>query len=145
MHRPFAFVTSPRRAAPSPRSRGRARALAVSCAIVAVTSAPAQEVDVGVLPGLIVEERDLPTDALGQPQLDAVPGARPHQPIGEEVERRVRELSARRDAIGAMAPSGAAPALIAPPSGENAAPARRDSGDRDPDRLRSAAPLPRSR
>ena len=127
----------------NPRQRARSALLLLACwAVVCATSVPAQEVDVDALPGLIVDESDLPLDRLGQPQLDGIPGARPYQPLPAAVEQRVRELGEQRHAIGAAAQTGAASAVIAPLSGERDAPPRRDSGDRDPDRLRSAPPLP---
>jgi hypothetical protein len=70
---------------------------------------------------------------------------RTRQPLPDDVVQRLRELSEQRDAIGAAAPAGAAAAPIAPLPGDVDAPARFDSGDRDPDRLRSAPPLPRNR
>jgi hypothetical protein len=113
--------------------------------MIGVPRARAQPLDVGALPGLIIDEADVPVDAFGQPQLDNLPGVRARQPLPAQVARRLLELSEERTAIGAVSPAGAAPALIAPLPGDVAAPARRDSGDRDPDRLLSPPPLPRDR
>lgn len=116
--------------------------LLACCAIVGAASVPAQEVDLDALPGLVVDESELPLDALGQPQLDGIPGARSYQALPAAEEQHVQTLGEQRRAIGEAAQAGAASAAIAPLSGERDAPARRDSGDRDPDRLRSAPALP---
>src|SRR5262245_12713357 len=116
--------------------------LLACCVIVGATSVPAQEVDVDALPGLVVDESELPLDALGQPQLEGIPGARPYEALPAAEAQHVRELADERRAIGEAAQTGAASAAIAPLAGEHDAPARRDSGDRDPDRLRSAPALP---
>jgi hypothetical protein len=126
-------------------ARRAAVLIGVVLASAVVGAAPAQQAFVDVLPGLVVEEADLPVDAAGQPQLDAVPGARARQPLAADVDRRVRELSQRRAPIGAAAPRGAAAARIGPLPDDGNAPPRMDSGDRDPDHLRSAAPPPRNR
>ena len=116
--------------------------LLACCAIVGAASLPAQEVDRDALPGLVVDESELPLDAFGQAQLDGIPGARSYQPLPAAEEQHVQVLGEQRRALGQAAQAGAASAAIAPLSGERDAPARRDSGDRDPDRLRSAPALP---
>src|SRR5262245_39475285 len=105
--------------------------LLACCAIVGVASVPAQAVDLEALPGLVVDENDLPRDELGQPQRDGIPGARSYQPLPGAEEQQVQELGEQRRAIAEAAQAGAASAAIAPLSGERDAPARRDSGDRD--------------
>jgi hypothetical protein len=134
----------------SPFARQSARgrrlaALAALYAIVAAAPLQAQSADVTGLSGLVVDETDLPADALSKPQLEDLPGVRMPPPLPLDLQQRLEELSAQRAAIGAVSPSGAAPALLAPLPGESNAPARRDAGDRDPDRLRTAPALPRNR
>lgn len=119
--------------------------VALAAAGAGALLAQAQDVAVDLLPGLVVDEASLPPAAGAQPQLDAVPGARPRQPLAADVEQRLRELSQQRASIGAAAPRGAAAALIAPLPDDGSAPARLDAGDRDPDRLRSVPPPPRNR
>ena len=120
-------------------------ALLALAALCGAPRARAQAVDIDVLPGLVVDEADVPSDDFGGPQLDGVPGARARQPLPAEVERRLLELSEQRAAIGALSPAGAVPALIAPLPDDAGAPARRDSGNRDPDRLSASPALPRDR
>jgi hypothetical protein len=135
------------------RSGGRRAAAPLRCAgvliaclaIAAVHSTPAQEADTGISPGLVIDEATLPLDALGQPVLDEVPGARDPEPLPADLEERLLELSEQRTAIGETSSSGAASAALGPLPGDADAPARRDSVDRDPDRLRALPPLPRAR
>ena len=134
--------------ASSPYSARRATTLAAAALIAAAAGVPpawGQDVRVDVLPGLIADEATLPLDAAGQPQPDAVPGARARQPLAADLEQRLRELSEQRGSISATAPRGAASAPIAPLPDDGAAPARVDAGDRDPDRLGAVPPPPRSR
>ena len=124
--------------------RRRARLSAALLVLFATTGAPAgaQRVAIDALSDLIVDEESVPLDAAGEPQLEVVPGVRARQPLPAEVERRLLDLSAARAAVGEVSPSGALSALLIPLPDEGAAPARVDSGDRDPDRLRSAPPPP---
>lgn len=114
-----------------------------AASIVAVHSSPAQDGELGPPPGLIVDADAIALDERGQPILDAVPGARAAPALPGDVEQRLLELSDERAEIGLNAAAGAAQAAITPLAGEAAAPSRRDSTDRDPDRLRSAPALPR--
>jgi hypothetical protein len=123
----------------------RAAVLIAFAGIAAVHSTPAQEIGSEALPGLVIDEATLPLDELGQPLLDEVPGARPLEPLPAELEERLLDLSAQRTAIGETSSSGAAEAALPVLPGEADAPARRDSIDRDPDRLRALPPLPRPR
>lgn len=125
---------------PAPRRRARLTAALLVLFATAGAPAGAQRVAVDALPDLIVDASDVPLDAAGEPQLDAVPGVRARQALPADVEQRLLDLSAARAAVGAVSPNGALPALIAPLPDEGAAPARVDSGDRDPDRLRSVPP-----
>jgi hypothetical protein len=126
----------------APRRRVRVTATLLVLFVAADAPAGAQGIAVDALPDLIVDESNVPLDAAGEPQLDAVPGVRARQALPAEIEQRLLDLSAARAAVGAVSPSGALPALIAPLPDGGAAPARVDSGDRDPDRLRSAPPPP---
>ena len=93
------------------------------------------------LPGLIVDEDAAPRDARGRVLDTAVRGARAWRPLAGAVAQRRAALAEQRRAAGRHA-AGAAFAPIAPLPGDAAAPARMDSGDPDPDRLRSTPPPP---
>jgi hypothetical protein len=129
-------------AVPAATRRRVALLVAALAALLAGAPAGAQPGDAAALPGLIVEASDLPLDAFGQPALDGIAGARAAPPLPEAVGQRLRELTEQRAAIGLVSPAGAAPVLLGPLPGERDAPARRDAGERDPDRLRSAPPRP---
>ena len=142
-NRASAHLPPARRRAAAPL-RTTAVLIAVA-AIAAVHSTPAQEPALGPPPGLVVDEATLPLDELGQPVLDDVPGAREPEPLPAELEERLLELAEQRRAIGANSTSGAARAALGALPGDADAPARRDSVDRDPDRLRVLPPVPRAR
>lgn len=93
------------------------------------------------LPNLIVDEQRLPRDARGQVLESAVRGARAWRPPDEAVARR-RAALAEEHPDGGRLSAGAAFAPIAPLPGDANAPARMDSGDPDPDRLRFVPPPP---
>jgi hypothetical protein len=98
-----------------------------------------------LLPGLIVEEADLPVDAAGRAVVDGIPGARARRPFDATLEHRLETLGAERQRIGARNAAGAAPDT--PPSlpAEAGAPRRLDAGDPDPERLLNLPPPRTSR
>lgn len=104
-------------------------------------AAQPREAERAVLPGLIVDEAAVARDASGAPDERRVPGARAWRPPDPAVAARAAELDAERAAAAATA-AGAAAVVIAPLAGDVHAPPRMDSGDPDPDRLRSPGPPP---
>jgi hypothetical protein len=98
-----------------------------------------------LLPGLIVEESDLPVEAGGRAVVDGIPGARARRPLDATLEQRLEALDAERQRIGARSAAGAA--ADRPPSlpAETGAPPRLDAGDPDPERLLSLPPPRTSR
>lgn len=126
-------------------SRARRALLTGVCTLVALLAgvpANAQPVDGAALPGLIVVEDDLPLDELGRPDLDAVRGPRAAAPPDEGADPRRRELLEQRAVIGVLSSGGARPAAPVTMPREAVPPPRRDSGDADPDRLRTVPSLP---
>jgi len=123
------------------------RRAALAGGLVAARAVPAWSdgVRTDLLPGLIVDAGAPPRDAASAPALDGIPGVRARVPLPADVAQRLRELAAQRAAVGAVSPAGAAAEPIAPLPGADDAPARIDSDDPDPDRLRVAPPVPRVR
>jgi hypothetical protein len=117
--------------------------IVIGLVMTALSDAP--RVSAPVRAALILDEGSVPLGADGRPRSAALPGARARQPLPDDVVRRLRELSEQRGAVGGVSPAGAAAAPAAPLPGDGDAPARFDSGDRDPDRLRAAPPPPRNR
>ena len=123
----------------------RATALASIPPSDAPASAGAADGDASVLPGLIIEFDQIEIDAAGRVRDEALPGARPRSPLSAAVRQRVDALRARREAVGVRSAVGAAFSPLEPLPGDGDAPPRLDSGDPDPDRLRSIIVPPRTR
>jgi hypothetical protein len=77
--------------------------------------------------GVVVEEKDLPVDSLGNPQFDLVPGAVAPEPLPADLEERLEELSALREQMAEAVADGGTP-LVVPPLEDPDAPPRMDSG-----------------
>ena len=109
--------------------------------LAASAAAQPREAERAVLPGLIVDEASAPRDARGVLDERRVRGARARRDLDAAVAARRDALDVGRAAAATTA-AGAAAVVIAPLPGDAQAPPRMDSGDPDPDRLRSPAPPP---
>jgi hypothetical protein len=108
------------------------------------------DADSAALPGMVIEEADVPRAADARLLDEIGRGARARVPLPPAVERRLSALVDERARAAESTALGAEREALAPPPGDAEAPSRQapsrmDAGDGDPDRLRTVPPLPGSR
>jgi hypothetical protein len=106
--------------------------------------APAQDVvpDSAALRGADIGDEQLPLDAAGRPNVDALPGVLPPRQVPQAARDDLSPLEEERDRVLDAARAARISTTIPPLPGDVHAPAPLDSGAADPDRLLPDAQLP---